>query len=110
MNFFYNLTMAKIKYKKLCKKCDKYYLPDGSKLGNFGYCENCRVRKDKCKFINELGYQCQNSPEFEGYCLHHFVATPAKKLIKTLKKDKKPLKKDKKPLKKDKKPLTTTKK
>ncbi|MBS3141333.1 hypothetical protein J4405_04275 [Candidatus Woesearchaeota archaeon] len=80
--------MAKILFKKLCVKCKKYYLPDGSKMSQHGYCPNCRISKYKCRFINDFGYQCQNNPQFLGYCIHHFVSSPVKVLSQELKKDK----------------------
>ena len=80
--------MAKIKYKKLCKKCKKYYSPDKAKMSSLGYCKDCRISKDRCKAINEFGYQCQNNPQFLGYCIHHFVKSPIRALKKEIKKDK----------------------
>jgi len=34
--------------------------------------------------MNELGYQCQNDPQFLGYCLHHFISTNIEKLKKEI--------------------------
>jgi len=68
------------KFKKLCKKCKTFYLPDKTKISRRGYCVNCRVKKGKCKFITEIGYQCENEIHMAGHCTHHFLTLPAKKL------------------------------
>ena len=72
--------MANVKFKILCKKCKKYYLPDGTKASRFGYCEKCRIFPGKCKELNESGYQCQEEVEFFGYCKEHFLTVPVSKL------------------------------
>jgi len=72
--------MPKPKFKRLCKKCGKFYLPDGTKIASLGYCENCRVVPGRCKFITEIGYQCQNESEVQGYCTDHFLKADMKKL------------------------------
>ena len=76
----------KPKFRLLCKKCKKFYLPDKSKLSKFGYCENFRFVKGRCKVITELGYQCQNESQFFGYCINHFLTRSLKDLVKDAKK------------------------
>ncbi|MBS3153133.1 hypothetical protein J4426_01025 [Candidatus Woesearchaeota archaeon] len=78
--------MPPVKYKKLCTKCKKYYAPYNSPRSRQGICRECRISKNKCKAINELGYQCQNDIEFFGYCKTHFLARPIKELKKEVKK------------------------
>ena len=72
--------MPKLKFKRLCKKCGKFYLPDGTRVSSFGYCAKCRVIPGRCKFMTEMGYQCQNNPEMFGYCKEHFMTVPVKTL------------------------------
>mgnify|MGYP001572433728 FL=1 len=76
----------KQKFRLLCKKCKKFYLPDSTKLSKMGYCEDCRFVKGRCKIINELGYQCQNESQFSGYCIEHFLKRSSKDLVKDAKK------------------------
>ncbi len=76
----------KPKFKLLCKKCKIFYLPDSSKLSRLGYCENCRFVKGRCKFITEIGYQCENEVEVAGYCTDHFMTLPVRELKKRAKK------------------------
>ncbi|MDO8556494.1 MAG: hypothetical protein Q7R96_04970 [Nanoarchaeota archaeon] len=76
----------KRRFKFLCKKCKTFYLPDASKISKLGYCENCRMVKGRCKFITEIGYQCENEPEVTGYCTDHFLTLPIKELRKHAKK------------------------
>ena len=66
------------KYKRLCPKCKKYFLPN--EMTKLGYCKECSINPNKCKMINELGYQCQNKKELFGYCLYHFLTLPLSKL------------------------------
>ncbi|MAG47436.1 hypothetical protein CL617_02425 [archaeon] len=77
--------MPKPRFKKLCVKCKKFYLPDKSKYSSIGYCKNCRNVYGRCKFVTELGYQCQNKSEAGGFCTEHFLKLPIKKIIKTIK-------------------------
>jgi hypothetical protein len=76
----------KQKFRLLCKKCKKFYLPDDTKISKFGYCEECRFVKERCKVITQLGYQCQNERKFAGYCMEHFLTRKTKDLIKDAKK------------------------
>lgn len=78
--------MAPVKYKKLCVKCKKFYIPYNAPASRQGYCTACRISPGKCKAINELGYQCQNEVEFIGYCKQHFMTKPMKELKKEAKK------------------------
>ena len=76
----------KPRYKKQCTRCKSFFLPDGTPGSRQGYCKNCRVRPGMCKLLFETGYQCQNKPEFFGYCLSHFLTLPLIKLKKEAKK------------------------
>ena len=78
--------MPKVKFRLLCKKCKKFYLPDETKLSRLGYCENCRIIKGMCKVITEFGYQCKNQSQFFGYCIEHFLTRKIKDLVKDVKK------------------------
>jgi hypothetical protein len=78
--------MAKQKFKRLCKKCKKFYLPDGTKVASLGYCEKCRIVPGRCKLILKIGYQCQNAAEMFGYCKEHFLTIPMKDVKKTAEK------------------------
>ena len=72
-----------INYNVLCKKCKKYFSKkDVSKIG---YCKECRVIPGKCKFISEKGYSCDNSSDFLGYCMEHFLRTPFNKIKEQIK-------------------------
>ena len=76
----------KPKFKLLCKKCKKFYLPDSTKMSKLGYCEDCRFVKGRCKVVTELGYQCHNESQFFGYCINHFLTRSVKALVKDAKK------------------------
>jgi len=78
--------MAKIKFKVLCKKCKKYFIPEKNKMSALGYCKECCFMPGKCKFITEIGYPCANESEFFGYCMEHFLKIPIKNLTKEVKK------------------------
>ena len=78
--------MAKVKFRVLCKKCKKFYLPDSTKVSRLGYCENCRFVRGKCKHITEFGYQCRNDSQVVGYCMEHFLKRNPKELVKDAKK------------------------
>ncbi|MBS3134224.1 hypothetical protein J4214_03255 [Candidatus Woesearchaeota archaeon] len=77
--------MPQPKFKKLCIRCKKYYLPDKSKYSAHGYCTSCRFVYGRCKFLTEFGYQCQNKSEAAGFCMEHFLNMPIKELIKKVK-------------------------
>ena len=78
--------MSKIKYKILCKKCKKYFMPEKSRRSNFDYCKECSFIPGKCKYITEIGYQCSNDADFFGYCIEHFLTVPIKTLTDKIKK------------------------
>lgn len=78
--------MPKIKFKVLCKKCKKYYMPEKTKMSSLGYCKECRFFPGKCKFITEIGYPCVNDAELFGYCVEHFLKVPIKNLTERVKK------------------------
>lgn len=80
------MIKAKPKFRLLCKKCKKFYLPDGTKISRFGYCENCRFIPGRCKFVTEMGYQCENQSESFGYCMDHFLKLPKAKVKELAKK------------------------
>ena len=75
-----------VNYKKLCKKCKKYFVPYKGPHSRYGICLECRVDSGKCKAITETGYQCESKAEIFGYCNWHFLNEPIKKLIKDVKK------------------------
>lgn len=77
--------LREAKFRVLCKKCKKFYLPDRTKISRLGYCEKCRFVKGRCKFVTEIGYQCENDAEFSGYCMDHFLSMPMGKLKKVAK-------------------------
>ena len=77
--------MSKVKFKVLCKKCKKYFVPEKTKMSGFGYCKGCSFIPGKCKFITEIGYPCSNDAEFFDYCIQHFLKVPIKNLTSKIK-------------------------
>ena len=86
MDYINFVCMAKIKYKKLCKKCKKFFSPEQTKMSVLGYCKECSFIPGKCRFITETGYPCGNDAEFLGYCMEHFLKVPVKILTDKIKK------------------------
>ena len=78
--------MSKIKFKVLCKKCKKFFVPEKTRMSSFGYCKECSFIPGRCKFITETGYPCSDDSEFLGYCMQHFLKIPIKEITKSVKK------------------------
>ncbi len=78
--------IKKQKFRLLCKKCKKFYLPDETKISRLNYCENCRFVRGRCKIVTQFGYQCKNESQFSGYCMEHFLKRDTKDLVKDTKK------------------------
>ena len=78
--------MPKIRFRVLCRKCKKFFLPEKTKMSSLGYCKECGFFPGKCRFMMQSGYSCSNDAEFSGYCVQHFLKVPIKKLTGQVKK------------------------